>query len=162
MNYPFMYKVVGKIDVDALRASLVQVAPESWPFNIKDWSLTMVKSEYLENYIKEKHSAFVLYGGHAVLSKATSCVFHNDLGTEKDLIYSVTHRMIVCLSENYFYEWDSNGEITVFRPQIGDVIAFNNCEMHRFEKDKDGPAIRETLTFNLVDKNLLPLIKGMI
>jgi len=121
----------------------------------------MVKSGYLDQYIQDHFSSFELYGGHALLSRATSCPFHNDLGTEKRLIYTVTHRMLVCLSENYYYEWDQNGKRTVFRPKLGDVIVFNNLEQHRFIMDEDGSEYRETLMFNLVDKNLLPLIKGM-
>lgn len=156
-----MYQVIDQLDVKKIRDSLVQVEKEVWPFNIKDWSLTLVKSDYVDQYIKDKFSSFELYGGHTVLSRATSCSFHNDLGTTQDIIYTVSHRLLVCLTDNYYYEWDANGKKTVYRPKLGDVIVFNNCELHRFVMDEVGPEFRETLMINLVDKSLLPLLRGM-
>ncbi|MCC2679155.1 MAG: hypothetical protein K0R29_1731 [Pseudobdellovibrio sp.] len=158
MLYPFFYKTIGDIDVEALTKSVV-TSGGFRQFD-KSWVYQPFQSDYLQKYLDENLFGLILVNGEMRLSAGKESEFHVDPALHN----LQSHRVLISLADNFYWEWFHKGKLYRHKPKIGQVVVFNNQVPHRFVLVKGSDEVRMTVFLNLIDPTMLqysPQLEGI-
>lgn len=143
MNYPFLFKVLGYLDVEKLRKSLVFSGEKTTVWD--DWQLLTVDSELVRQFIQSQFPHLKIFRNTLYVSQGTQSNFHLD----RFHVYHLLHRILIPLDQDYRYDWILNEKLNSFQPKAGEVLLFNNMVPHRFASDTGKK--RESVYLDLYD-----------
>lgn len=143
MNYPFLYKVLGTLDVEKLRTSLVFSGEKTNVWD--DWQLLAVDSGLVREFLQSQFPHLKIFKDMIYVSQGTQSNFHLD----RFHVYHLLHRILIPLDQDYRYEWVLNEKLSRFEPKPGEVLLFNNMVPHRFTSESGKK--REAVYLDLYD-----------
>lgn len=150
MNYPFLYQRLDVLNVNDIKKNLV-VSDEKTPV-WDDWQLLTVESSIIREFLIKKYPHLKIFRGSIYISEGTQSNFHID----RFHIYHLLHRILIPLHDNYTYEWIVDEKIVSYKPELGEVLLFNNMVPHRFISSNNEK--REAIYLDLYD----PLVEAIL
>lgn len=155
MNYPFLYQVIGSLNLDEIKTDLVYTQEKISVWD--DWQLRKIESEKFRKFLSEKIPHLKIFKDTLFISEGTESNFHIDRYRAHHLL----HRILMPLSNNFIYEWIQNDKVISHRPQPGEVLLFNNMLPHRFVSD--AKEFREVIYLDMFDpltEEILNTVRG--
>lgn len=150
MNYPFLYKVLGNLNIENLRTSLVFSGEKTNVWD--DWHLLSIESGPVREFLQTQFPHLKIFKDTLYVSQGTQSNFHID----RFHVYHVLHRILIPLDQDYRYEWILNEKLSSYEPKAGEVLLFNNMIPHRFVSESGKK--REAVYLDLYD----PLIESRL
>lgn len=154
MNYPFLYKILDRLNVEKIKEGLVYGSAQTvWA----DWQLQSIESDIVKLYLKQTIPHLNIFNDSIYVSDGTQSNFHIDRYHAHHLL----HRILIPLDNNFKYEWIVDEKKITYTPELGEVILFNNMVPHRFISNNNER--REVLYLDMFDplvEDILKNIKG--
>ncbi len=146
MNYPFLYQILNRLDVNLLKSSIL--IKNNLHVVWDDWFLQEIESDMLSHFVKHNFNHLEVFGEKFFISTGTSSNFHID----RFEYFHLTHRILIPLDQNFHYEWIIDYKKISFQPEIGQVLLMNNMIPHRFVSNNlEQPEKRDVIYFDLID-----------
>lgn len=150
MNYPFLYKVLGNLNIENLRKNLIFSGETTNVWD--DWQLLSIESSQVREFLHIQFPHLKIFKDTLYVSQGTQSNFHID----RFHVYHLLHRILIPLDQEYRYEWILNDKLNSYQPKAGEVLLFNNMVPHRFASQSGKK--REAVYLDLYD----PLVESRL
>lgn len=155
MNYPFLYQVIGSLNVDEIKKDIVYFQEKISVWD--DWQLRKIESEKFRNFLNEKMPHLKIFKDTLFVSEGAESNFHIDRYRAHHLL----HRILMPLTQNFSYQWIQNEKLISYQPKAGEILLFNNMLPHRFISNDSN--LRQVIYLDLYDplaEEILDSTKG--
>lgn len=87
MNYPFLYQVIGSLNLDEIKTDLVYTQEKISVWD--DWQLRKIESEKFRKFLSEKIPHLKIFKDTLFISEGTESNFHIDRYRAHHLLHRI-------------------------------------------------------------------------